>query len=313
MGNPLHETSISDATNIEQNGKEVSVFKDFLSLIKIGIIHSNMLTAITGIVLALFYNGLSFRDYIVEIILSLAGIWLVIAGSTTLNNYIDRDIDELMDRTKSRPTVTGNFPLSFVLTIGFVFIATGSLLLFQTSFPAGVIGLFGAFVYVVLYSLWTKRKYTLNTIVGSFSGAVPPLIGWAAIDPDFHLAAWVLFFIMFIWQPPHFLALAMKKVEEYRRVGIPMLPVVYGFPMTKRQIMLWVVSLFPLPFLLSPLGPTFIGIATSLNIAWLAAGLYQYRGDDEKWATRMFIFSLNYLTLLFLSIIAFSIVKIVGI
>ncbi|WAA13912.1 heme o synthase [Fervidibacillus halotolerans] len=301
---------MSDLTSIDHSEKKVSVFKDFLSLIKIGIIHSNMLTAFTGIVLALFYNGLSIQDYLLEILLALMGVWLVIAGSTTLNNYIDRDIDEHMERTKNRPTVTGSFSPTLILTIGFVFLAIGSLLLFQTSFSAGIIGVMGSFVYVVLYSLWTKRKYTLNTVVGSFSGAAPPLIGWAAIDPDLHFFAWVLFFIMFIWQPPHFLALAMKKVEEYRRVGIPMLPVVYGFPMTKRQILLWVISLFPLPFLLSALGPVFIGIATVLNITWLVAGLYKFNGKDGKWANRMFIFSLNYLTLLFLSIIFFSLMQI---
>ena len=153
--------------------------------------------------------------------------------------------------------------------------------------------------------LWTKRKYTLNTVVGSISGAVPPLIGWAAIDPSLnHPIAWMLFLIMFIWQIPHFLALAMKRVDEYRNAGIPMLPVVQGFDITKRQIMIWTVCLLPLPFYMSGLGITFMVIATLLNIGWIALGLYGFRQqDDIKWSVKMFVYSLNYLTILFVSMI----------
>ncbi|MEH7279907.1 protoheme IX farnesyltransferase, partial [Bacillus toyonensis] len=156
-----------------------------------------------------------------------------------------------------------------------------------------------------LYTLWTKRKYTLNTVVGSISGAVPPLIGWAAIDPSLgHPIAWMLFLIMFIWQIPHFLALAMKRVDEYRNAGIPMLPVVHGFEITKRQIMIWTVCLLPLPFYMSGLGITFMVLATLLNIGWIVLGFYGFRKkDDIKWSVQMFVYSLNYLTILFVSMI----------
>uniref|UniRef100_UPI001CCC8CFB UbiA family prenyltransferase n=1 Tax=Escherichia coli TaxID=562 RepID=UPI001CCC8CFB len=97
------------------------------------------------------------------------------------------------------------------------------------------------FSYVVLYSMWSKRKYVSNTVVGSISGAIPPLIVWAAVEPSLGMGAWALFLIMFAWQPPHFYALAMRRTEEYRAAGIPMLPVVKGFERTKKSIFGWVL------------------------------------------------------------------------
>ena len=134
------------------------------------------------------------------------------------------------------------------------------------------LGFIGVFSYVVVYSMWSKRKHVSNTIVGSVSGAVPPLIGWAAVDPNLDVMAWMLFLIMFAWQPPHFYALAMRRVEEYRAAGIPMLPVVNGFRKTKKHIYLWITLLIPLPFFMIELGIPFITLATVLNV-----GLDSYR------------------------------------
>jgi len=290
----------------DMNGKESksSLVKDFLALIKIGIINSNIITTFTGIWLALFYNDLGFFDHLDKVILAIIGTWLVIAGSCALNNYIDRDIDGKMERTKSRPTVNGHFSSNFALTIGLLFVTIGEIFLFQTTVTAGLIGAFGAFIYVIVYSLWSKRRYTLNTVIGSFAGAVPPLIGWAAIDGNLHIVSWVLFLIMFLWQPPHFLALAMRKTDDYREAGIPMLPVVYGFQVTKRQIMIWILCLLPLPFYLLSLGIPFVIFATILNIGWIVLGLIGYKNQgDMKWATKMFVYSLNYLTILFVAMV----------
>lgn len=307
MGN----VNIASETLKNDKKPKSSVVKDFLALIKIGIINSNMITAFAGMWLALFYNGMlsHFFSYMDKILFGLAGTFFVIAGSATLNNYLDRDIDYLMGRTKHRPTVTGRFSTGFTLTLGIAFLIIGSLFLFQASLTAGFIGLFGAFAYIVLYTIWSKRRYTLNTVIGSFSGAVPPLIGWAVIDSELHIVAWVLFLIMFIWQPPHFLALAMRKADDYRKAGVPMLPAVYGNAVTKRQIMIWVLCLLPLPFYLFELGLGFIVLATVLTLGWLFIGLYNYRKvDDQKWAAKMFVYSLNYLTVLFVSMIIFTLV-----
>jgi protoheme IX farnesyltransferase len=288
----------------QSDAYQTSVWKDFQALIKVGIINSNLITAFTGLWLAFHFTGTSFFQNWDITLLTLLGTSFVIAGSCSLNNYIDRDIDHLMERTKQRPTVTGRISAKRVLWIGIILTAIGTALLAGTTLMAAVIGLVGAFTYVVLYTMWSKRNYTINTVIGSISGAVPPLIGWAAVDPNLHMVAWVLFMIMFIWQPPHFLALAMKRCEEYRAAGIPMLPVVHGFEMTKRQIMLWIACLFPLPFYLYSLGTVFLVLATLLNIGWLVLGIKGYRAKgDIKWATSMFVYSLNYLTILFVAMI----------
>jgi heme o synthase len=287
--------------------EQTSFVKDFLALIKIGIVNSNMITVFTGLFLAMQLNGLHFLHHIDVLFYTLFGTGLIIAGSAALNNLIDRDIDPVMSRTKQRPTVTGRFKAPAVLALALAFIILGEALLFTASTAAGFWGLAGILSYVVLYSMWSKRKHVGNTVVGSISGAIPPLIGWAAIEPSLGLGAWALFLIMFIWQPPHFYALAMRRTEEYRAANIPMLPVVKGFARTKKSMLFWVLLLFPLPFLLSELGVVFIILATLLNIGWLYLAIKGFKAkDDMKWATKMFVYSLNYMTILFVSIIIFS-------
>lgn len=285
-----------------------SAYKDFLALIKIGIVNSNAITTFTGLWLALHFSGMAFLDNLDIVIYTLIGSSLVIAGSCSLNNYIDRDIDPYMERTKSRPTVTGTVDPKRVLIMGIVLTIIGTIFLLLTTVTAAVIGIIGVVAYVYLYTIWSKRRYTINTVIGSISGAVPPLIGWAAVDPDLHMVAWILFLILFIWQPPHFLALAMKRVEEYRAAGVPMLPVVHGFAVTKRQIVIWVACLLPLPFYLFSLGIPFMVLATLLNLGWLLIGLYGFKmKDDIKWAKYMFVYSLNYLTILFVAMVIVTI------
>lgn len=302
--------SNSRVIEIDSSGvAETTALKDFLSLIKIGIVNSNLITTFTGMWLALVVTNQHFLQSLDTVILTLLGSALIIAGSCSINNYIDRDIDPIMSRTKSRPTVTGKMSGAKVLTIGFSFITVGTILLFFTSITAGVIGIIGIFSYVVLYSMWSKRLYVSNTIVGSISGAVPPLIGWAAVDPNLDIMAWVLFLMMFIWQPPHFYALAMKRCEEYRSANIPMLPVVKGFEVTKRHIVFWVACLLPLPFFLMPLGIAFVILATAFNIGWLVMGIAGFKmKDDLKWAKLMFVYSLNYLTILFVAMVIVTVI-----
>jgi protoheme IX farnesyltransferase len=293
----------------EKSIPETTLMKDFLAIIKIGIVNSNLITTFTGMWLAFYFTNTHFLDSLSTMFLTLFGSSLIIAGSCSINNYIDRDIDPLMERTKDRPTVTGKVSGAKVLTLGLGLVLIGTVFLFMTSITAGIIGLVGTFCYVVLYTMWSKRLYVSNTIVGSISGAVPPLIGWAAIDPNLSLMAWMLFAIMFIWQPPHFYALAMKRVEEYRAANIPMLPVVKGFQVTKRHMVIWVAFLLPLPFFMQSLGLGFIILASILNIGWLAIGLYGYKmKNDIKWARIMFVYSLNYLTILFVSMVIFTVI-----
>ena len=285
-----------------------SAWKEFTSLIKIGIVNSNAITTFTGLWLAFILTGQHFLQSLDIVLFTMIGSSLIIAGACALNNLIDRDIDPIMERTKSRPTVTGKISGKKVFALGMTFILIGLSLLFSLNITTGVIGVIGVFTYVVLYSMWTKRKYVSNTIVGSISGAVPPLIGWAAVDPSLPMFAWMLFALMFIWQPPHFYALAMRRVSEYRAANIPMLPVVKGLARTKIHIMIWIALLLPIPFFMAELGNVFMVIATILNIGWIVVGLKGYKdNDNHKWATRMFVYSLNYLTILFTTMVIVSV------
>nr|WP_100399466.1 heme o synthase [Bacillus sp. FJAT-44742] len=298
--------TVLESTKVLEHPKEivaedapVKSWKSYVTLAKMGIVSSNLITAFAGIFLASVYTGFSLTQNLHILILTLLGAGLVMAGGCTLNNYIDRDIDHLMERTKDRPTVNG-MPARNVLWAGITQSSLGILFLLLVEPVAAIIGMIGLFVYVVLYTMWTKRTHSINTIVGSVSGAVPPLIGWAAVDPSLHHYAWVLFAIMFIWQPPHFLALAMKRVEEYRNAGIPMLPVVAGFKVTKRQMVVYVAALIPISLLLYPFGWVYTTVAAILSIGWFALGIYGFKmKDDVKWARLMFVYSLNYLTILF--------------
>ncbi|MFD2043979.1 heme o synthase [Ornithinibacillus salinisoli] len=279
---------------------KTSLLSDLKALIKVGIVNSNLMTTVAGFLLALHFTNSSFTANWDILILTITGTALVIAGGCILNNWYDVDIDPKMTRTKKRPTVTGNLSLKTVLGLGVGSTVIGLILLLFTTMEAAFIALFGWVAYVILYTMWSKRRYTLNTVVGSFSGAVPPLIGWTAIEPSLHIVPIVLFLIMFIWQTPHFLALAMKKVDDYKAANIPMLPVVYGFEFTKRQIVIYIACLLPLPFFLLELGTIFVTIASLLNVGWLILAIRGFFvNDDLKWANMIFIYSLNYLTILF--------------
>lgn len=294
--------------NVKKEVETKSFVKEFLALIKIGIVNSNLITTFTGLFLAFQFTNKSFLHSLDLLVLTLLGTALIIAGSAAMNNWIDRDIDPLMTRTKERPTVTGRFDGKAVFTIAMVLIIAGELFLFSINNVAGWLGVAGVVSYVVIYSMWSKRKHVSNTVVGSFSGAIPPLIGWAAVEPTLGFGAWALFLIMFAWQPPHFYALAMRRTEEYRAASIPMLPVVKGFKRTKISILGWILLLFPLPFLLKELGIGFILLATVLNIGWLILSVRGFKAkDDMKWATGMFVYSINYMTILFVSMIIFSV------
>lgn len=298
----LTSERLIDRTNVSiEEAASGHIVKDVFTTIKIGIVVSNLITAFAGAWLALYFTGQSALTELLQLVLVLSGTAMVIAGGCALNNYIDRDIDPIMERTHGRPSATGRLTGKTILALGFAFAIAGLVLLFAASSSAAVFGLAGLFTYVLIYTMWLKRAHTINTIVGSFAGAVPPLIGWAAIDPSLNSPIpWILFLIMFIWQPPHFLALAIKRVEEYRSAGIPMLPVVAGFAITKRQMIVYVAVLLPVSLLLYSLGAFYLVAAFLMGSAWLAYAVYGlFAKDTVAWSRIMFVISLNYLTLLF--------------
>ncbi|MBP2006403.1 protoheme IX farnesyltransferase [Halobacillus andaensis] len=273
---------------------------DLKSLFKAVVLVSNVLPVFTGLWLALFYTEASFKEHWDVFLLTIIGSTFIMAGALLLNNWYDADIDAVMERTKDRPTVTGKVSLKNVLTMGIALSILGFIILLFTTLEAAMYAFVGWFTYVVLYTMWSKRKYTLNTLIGSISGAVTPLIGWAAIEPAFHIVPIVLFLSLFIWQIPHTFAIAIKKCEEYKAAGVAMLPVKRGFEYTKGHMLVYVTCLCPLPFFLPSLGWVFFTIATLLSIGWIVLALKGFFvKDDLKWAHWMFLYSLNYLMILF--------------
>ncbi|MFF2450369.1 heme o synthase [Neobacillus sp. NPDC058068] len=301
MKNDWLPSSQKDGTVLLAKRQNTStLLSDLKALFKANVLFANVLPVFTGYWLALYFSGTAFSANWDVFLLTMIGSTLVMAGALVINNWYDVDIDTVMDRTKNRPTVTGTISLKTVLTLGIALSVLGFILLLFATIEAAIWAFVGWLTYVILYTMWSKRRYTLNTVIGSVSGAVSPLIGWTAIESGFHIVPIILFLILFVFQMPHTFAIAMRKYHEYKAAGVAMLPVVHGFAMTKRQIFVYVACLLPLPFYLTSLGTTFIVIATVLNIGWFALSIYGFfTKDDQGWARVVFIYSVNYITILF--------------
>ncbi len=280
--------------------------------VKTGIIKSNLLPMLAGLTLALYTYQIDLVGKLPVIVLALIGSILVIGAAGTFNNLYDRDIDSVMARTKNRPTVTGAIKPVTALWLGIVMAVLGLTALAFTTPLAAVLGFAGLFIYVVPYTMWSKRRTIYNTEIGSISGAMPPLIGWAAIYPDItHPAILGLFVITVLWQMPHFYAIAIRKHDDYKAANVPMLPVVKGVKRTYIQTNVYLVVLIAVSFLFGTLSIGIMLVALLLSVAWLVLSVYGYKKmESEKWAKSMFIFSLIHMTLLFLTIIIYSLMGI---
>src|SRR5699024_1768155 len=246
-----------------------------------------------------------FMEHIPLFLLTIMGSTIVISGALMLNNWYEADLDRKMDRTRNRPTVTGAFPLKSVLWAGIITSAIGMGMMLLTTFEAFIYSFLGWFFYVVLYTFWSKRKYTINTIIGSISGAFTPLIGWAVIAPATHIIPIAFAYLLFIWQVPHTLAIAVKRLEDYTRAGVPMLPVVSGKGPTIRQMLIYTVALLPFPFLLlNSMGGIFFTVVLFMTIVWIilvASGLRTTK--LAKWAQVNLRFSIISLVIISLTMI----------
>jgi protoheme IX farnesyltransferase len=287
--------------------KLTGTWRDYITVTKIGIIAGNLLTVFTGMWLATG-GALSGQP----VLLALLGTALIIASGTCLNNYFDRDIDQKMLRTQKRAKAVARLDPKSVMLMGIIFSVFGTVLLLFVNVLTTLVALFGLFGYVVLYTLWLKRKHHLNTVVGSVAGAVPPMIGWVAMTNSLDAGAWILFSIMFVWQIPHFLAIAIRRYNDYKAAGIPMLPVVKGYRDTKWHMLNYVAALTPvsllLPIFVQGIGMGYVWLALILGVAWLILSIQGFKAENHtQWAKKHFIFSLIYLTVMFGSMIVFSI------
>ncbi|KGR78031.1 heme o synthase [Ureibacillus manganicus] len=292
-------------TTAQSSSKLLRFLIDIKFLLKGKVLVANVLPVFTAYWLALYFHGERFVDYWGTFLLTMLGSTLVISGALMLNNWYEVDLDKKMVRTQNRPTVNGHFALKAVLWSGIITTIIGLVMMLFTTIEATLYSFLGWFIYVVLYTFWSKRRYTLNTVVGSVSGAFTPLIGWAVIAPANHIVPIVMFCILFIWQVPHTFAVAIKRLEDYTRAGVPMLPVVYGVDVTIRQNLIYIITLLPFPFLLiTSLGWIFFFVAIVLTIGWIILAAKGSRAIDvKKWAQANLRYSLIYLVLLSLVMI----------
>jgi len=289
---------------VEQGTMTKNSISQFLQnlkyLIKGFVLVANVLPILSGFWLALYFTNTTFTDHWESFVYLAIGSTLFMSGALMLNNWYEVDLDREMERTQRRPTVTGAFSLQFVFYLGIGTSIIGFIFLLLTTIETAIYALLAWITYVVFYTFWTKRRFTLNTVVGSVSGAFTPLMGWAAITSANHIVPIVLFLILFIWQIPHTFAIAMRRYEEYKAAKVPMLPVVYGFEMTKRQNVVYVACLLPLTVLLSSISIIFVVVAMILNVIWLwIAFRGVFKDDNEKYADTMFYYSLLYLVIVF--------------
>jgi heme o synthase len=220
-----------------------------------------------------------------------------------LNMWYDRDIDALMRRTAGRPLPAGRMLPGEALGLGVV-LGSGAVLVMGLAVnwvAAGLLALTICF-YVLVYTVWLKRRTTQNIVIGGAAGACPPLIGWAAATGDIGWGAIALFAIIFFWTPPHFWALSLYRADDYTKAGVPMLPVVAGSRETRRQMLFYTVVLLPVS-----LTPWAIGVAGGLygagallsSMAFTGFAIRVWRDESDRGARRMFTFSLLYLFLIF--------------
>ena len=234
------------------------------------------------------------------------GGWLAAAGANAINMYIDRDIDKLMERTKNRPLATGAIrprnALVFAITlevVAFVILFAGANLL------AACLAMSATAFYVFVYSMWLKRSSKQNIVIGGAAGAVPVLVGWAAVTNSLGWAPVVLFVIIFLWTPPHFWALAIRHTEDYRAAGVPMLPVVASMKETIRSMIAYSVVLTVSTLVLVPvanLGLIYGITALVFGVAFVIGTIALGSNPTEARSMRLFSFSITYVSAIFLAL-----------
>jgi protoheme IX farnesyltransferase len=259
---------------------------------KPGIVYSNVLMAAAGFLLASKWHGS------LGVFLSLlGGIALVIASACIFNNYLDRDIDAKMARTRRRALVSGTISPTRALTMASVLGVLGfSLLLVGTNFLATAVAWGGYVVYILLYSP-LKRRTVYSTVIGSISGAVPPVVGYCAVNGSFDLAALLLLLILVFWQMPHFYAIAIYRYDDYKAAGLPVLPVAKGFHAAKLQIVAYMLGFLASVTILtfvSDAGYVYLVLSVLMALSWLVRGIRGFGAkDDKRWARGVFLHSLG--------------------
>ncbi|MBP7834898.1 heme o synthase [Candidatus Saccharibacteria bacterium] len=265
--------------------------RQYYLLTKPGIIRGNLIVALAGFLLA-SKGSINFS----LLLAFLAGTSLIIACGCVINNYIDKDIDIYMSRTKTRALVTGTVSNKNAIIFGIILGILGiALLATYTNFLTLTVGLVGLFFYLVMYSIF-KRKNVYGTLVGSVSGAMPPVAGYTAVTNQLDITAGLLFLILVFWQMPHFYSIAMYRLDDYRKADIPVLPAIKGLQVTKRHIIGYIIA-FGIAcaglFFSADTGYTYLAAMIAVVIWWIWVGIKGFNSiDNNKWAHGMFGVSL---------------------
>jgi protoheme IX farnesyltransferase len=237
-----------------------------------------------------------------------AGIWLVAAAAAAFNCLVEQRIDARMARTAWRPTARGELTNAQTLLFASALCALGSAILWWWVNPLTMALTFATFVgYAIVYTVLLKPATPQNIVIGGASGAMPPLLGWAAMRGEVGAEAWLLVLIIFVWTPPHFWALALYRADDYARAGLPMLPVTHGNQFTRLQILLYTLVLFAatlLPFIQGMSGWLYLVAAAALGGWFLVLAFRLWRSYSEALARRTFRYSIWYLALLFAALLA---------
>lgn len=306
---PLVELRTGDAEAVEEEartrtviGEKPGLLRIYLALMKPKIILLLLITTAGSMMVAA--SGLpNLRIFF----WTLVGGTLSAGGANTLNHFFDRDIDYYMYRTKRRPLPSGWISPRSAVLFGLALCALAfAVFTIQVNLLAAVLSLIGALYYIIIYTLWLKRRTPHNITIGGVAGAIPPLVGWAAVTGSLAPTAWALFAIIFFWTPPHTWALTLMVKKDYARADVPMLPVVAGDEETRRQILIysWLfMAVTIVPVLLGMFGWVYLAMALVTGAIHMADA-YRIRRDRTNASARsLYKYSLLHLALLFLAMV----------
>ncbi|RJP70610.1 MAG: protoheme IX farnesyltransferase [Comamonadaceae bacterium] len=282
-----------------------SVWRQYHALTKPRVIQLIVFCALIGMVLAV--PGVPSWAQVQLAAIACFGIWLVAGAAAAFNCVVEQHIDARMKRTAWRPTAKGQLTNARTLSFSAVLCAAGSAVLYFLVNPLTMWLTFATFVgYAVVYTVILKPLTPQNIVIGGASGAMPPVLGWAAMTGLVSPEALILFLIIFLWTPPHFWALALYRVEDYRKAGLPMLPVTHGSEFTRLQILLYTVVLFAaclMPFVMRMSGWFYLVVAVALSIGFCGYAFVLWRHYSDALARKTFRFSLIHLSLLFAALL----------
>ncbi|MDA7416822.1 heme o synthase [Xenophilus arseniciresistens] len=281
------------------------IWRQFYALTKPRVVQLIVFCALIGMALAI--PGLPTAQQWLTLLLACVGIWLVAGAAAAFNCLVEKGIDAKMKRTAWRPTARGELSDAQTLLFSTTLCALGSALLWFTVNPLTMWLTFATFVgYAVIYTVVLKPLTPQNIVIGGASGAMPPVLGWAAMRGEVGPEALILFLIIFLWTPPHFWALALYRVEDYRKAGLPMLPVTHGNEFTRLQILLYTLILFAaclLPFIYGMSGWLYLAVAFAASMGFCAYGVALWRNYSDALARKTFRFSLLHLSVLFAALL----------